>query len=91
MACNGSCTLGRQQQLLRRDLYEKSEHHWNQTVLGLAQNVLKMYHDQDMVTYQECQSNFLSNKEALQQAEAERKRKWEELEAKAKAMRLVEL
>ena len=44
-----------------------------------------------MVTYQECQSNFLSNKEALQQAEAERKRKWEELEAKAKAMRLVEL
>ena len=46
------------------DLYEKSEGHWNATVLGLAQNVLKMYHDSDMATYQDCQANYLSRKEA---------------------------
>jgi len=72
--------------LIYGDLYEKSERHWNQTVLGLAQNVLKMYHDSDTATYQECQSSFLSKKEAQQQAEAERKRKWEELEAKCRTM-----
>jgi serine/threonine-protein phosphatase 2A regulatory subunit B' len=41
--------------LIDGDLYEKSEGHWNATVLGLAQNVLKMYHDSDMATYQDCQ------------------------------------
>jgi len=55
-------------------------------VLGLAQNVLKMYHDSDMATYQECQASYLSKKEAKASAEAERKRKWEVLEAKCKAI-----
>lgn len=72
--------------LIYSDLYEKSEHHWNQTVLGLAQNVLKMYHDSDLGTYQECQSSFLVKKEAQQQAETERRRKWETLEEMCKAM-----
>lgn len=68
------------------DLYEKSEGHWNATVLGLAQNVLKMYHDSDMATYQDCQANFLARKEAKQRLEEDRKRKWAALEAKSKAM-----
>jgi serine/threonine-protein phosphatase 2A regulatory subunit B' len=70
--------------LLYGDLFEKSEGHWNATVLGLAQNVLKMYRDSDMATYQDCQANYLSRKETLQLEEAERKRKWDALEAKCK-------
>ena len=66
--------------------YEKSEGHWNATVLGLAQNVLKMYHDSDMATYQDCQANYLARKEAKQRMELERKRKWAALEAKSKAL-----
>lgn len=66
--------------------YEKSEGHWNATVLGLAQNVLKMYHDSDMATYQDCQANYLARKEAKQRLELERKRKWAALEAKSKAL-----
>jgi serine/threonine-protein phosphatase 2A regulatory subunit B' len=66
--------------------YEKSEGHWNATVLGLAQNVLKMYHDSDMATYQDCQANYLARKEAKLRLEQERKRKWAALEAKSKAL-----
>jgi hypothetical protein len=55
-------------------------------VLGLAQNVLKMYRDSDMATYQECQASYLAKKEARQLEEAERKRKWEALEAQCKNM-----
>jgi len=55
-------------------------------VLGLAQNVLKMYHDSDMATYQDCQANYLARKEAKQRLELERKRKWAALEAKSKAL-----
>jgi len=72
--------------LIYSDLYEKSEHHWNQTVLGLAQNVLKMHHDSDCLTYQECQSSFLAKKEAQQLAETERQQKWEKLEEMCKSM-----
>jgi len=64
--------------------FEKSESHWNATVLGLAQNVLKMYHDSDMATYQDCQANYLTRKEAKKLAEDERKRKWAALEAQHK-------
>mmetsp|Transcript_85656 Transcript_85656/g.171461 ORF Transcript_85656/g.171461 Transcript_85656/m.171461 type:complete len:457 (+) Transcript_85656:88-1458(+) len=72
--------------LIYGDLYEKSEGHWNATVLGLAQNVLKMYHDSDMATYQDCQAKYLQRKEAKAAAESERNRKWEAIEAKCKAM-----
>ena len=68
------------------DLYEKSENHWNATVLGLAVNVLKMYHDSDMQTYQDCQAQYLTRKQEKEDAEKERKRKWEQLDAKVKAM-----
>ena len=68
------------------DLYEKSENHWNATVLGLAVNVLKMYHDSDMATYQDCQAQYLTRKQEKEEAEKERKRKWEQLDAKVKAM-----
>ena len=68
------------------DLYEKSENHWNATVLGLAVNVLKMYHDSDMATYQDCQANYLTKKQEKEDAEKERKRKWEQLDARVKAM-----
>lgn len=55
-------------------------------MLGLAQNVLKMYHDSDMVTYQECQSTYLSKKEAKQKESEDRQLKWAALEAQCKAM-----
>lgn len=45
-------------------LYKNSLGHWNTTVEGLAQNVLKLYMTYDMSLFDECATNFLAKGES---------------------------
>lgn len=44
-------------------LYKNSSGHWNATVEGLAQNVLKMYMEYDLVLYDRCTANYFKDEE----------------------------
>jgi len=60
--------------IIYRPLYKNSAGHWNATVEGLAQNVLKMYMEYDLVLYDKCAKAYYREEE-------EAKRKLEALEA----------
>ena len=52
-------------------LYKNSSGHWNATVEGLAQNVLKMYMEYDLVLYDKCTAAyFLDEEEAKRKLDA---------------------
>jgi len=55
-------------------LYKNSSGHWNATVEGLAQNVLKMYMEYDLALYDKCSTDYFKEQE-------ENKRKVVEVEA----------
>jgi len=61
-------------------LYKNSLGHWNGTVEGLAQNVLKLYMDYDMQQFDKCSSEYLLKMEAQQKEEEEAKQQWQEIE-----------
>jgi len=62
-------------------LYKNSSGHWNATVEGLAQNVLKMYMEYDLTLYDRCQAaHFKLEEETKLKVEAISKR-WSEIEA----------
>ncbi|CAM9837776.1 unnamed protein product [Discosporangium mesarthrocarpum] len=66
-------------------LFDRSTRHWNSTVEGLANNVLKMYSEQDADEYQRCHQQHL-----FLQGEKGRRRKkldehWVRLEELARA------
>ena len=44
-------------------LYKNSSGHWNATVEGLAQNVLKMYMEYDLVLYDQCTTAYFKEEE----------------------------
>merc|ERR1711935_163762 len=44
-------------------LYKNSSGHWNATVEGLAQNVLKMYMEYDLVLYDKCTKSYYREEE----------------------------
>ena len=44
-------------------LYKNSSGHWNATVEGLAQNVLKMYMEYDLVLYDKCTTAYFKEEE----------------------------
>lgn len=70
--------------LIYESLHKNSAEHWNNTVEGLAQNVLKLYMDYDMSLFDRCSTEFLRKK---QQKEDDRKKlnaQWAKLGAMAK-------
>jgi len=60
-------------------LVEKSEKHWNATVEGLATNVLKVYQDFDMKTYNSCKERAEEEASTKIQAEAVTQARWEQI------------
>lgn len=71
--------------LIYGPLYKNSSGHWNATVEGLAQNVLKMYMEYDLVLYDKCTAAyFREEEEAKRKLEAISKR-WDDIEEKALA------
>ena len=64
-------------------LEEKSKGHWNATVQGLAQNVLKMYEGVDITTYTDCVTNRQEKELAKKNELAEVARKWDLIAAEA--------
>jgi len=66
-------------------LYKNSSGHWNATVEGLAQNVLKMYMEYDLVLYDKCTTAyFKEEEEAKRKVEAIADR-WNAIEDQAAA------
>jgi len=64
-------------------LHKNSTGHWNATVEGLAQNVLKMYMEYDLALYDKCaHANHKAEEEAKHKITAIANR-WNEIEAMA--------
>jgi len=73
-------------------LYKNSSGHWNATVEGLAQNVLKMYMEYDLVLYDQCTTAYFKEEEDAKkkiQAIADRWHDIEELAAANKRQRMI--
>lgn len=64
-------------------LYKNASGHWNTTVEGLTQNVLKLYMDYDLALFDRCQSEHAAQEDAKNATEEARKQKWALLEAAA--------
>jgi serine/threonine-protein phosphatase 2A regulatory subunit B' len=62
-------------------LYKNSLGHWNTTVEGLAQNVLKLYMDYDMALFDQCSKEYLLNEQAIANKKEERSDQWKQLES----------
>jgi serine/threonine-protein phosphatase 2A regulatory subunit B' len=58
-------------------LYKNSSDHWNATVEGLAQNVLKMYMEYDLALYDRCSTEYLRLEEEKKRRRSESERRWE--------------
>ena len=68
-------------------LYKNSSGHWNATVEGLAQNVLKMYMEYDLQLYDKCTAaHFREEEEAKKKLQALAD-KWNAIEQMAAAKR----
>lgn len=68
-------------------LYKNSSEHWNATVEGLAQNVLKMYMEYDLSLYDRCSTDCLRIEEEKARKAQESERKWEVVEKMAEKAR----
>jgi len=64
-------------------LYKNSLGHWNGTVEGLAQNVLKLYMDYDMTLFDKCSTEYLKQMEQQEEADTMISKQWEEIETAA--------
>lgn len=65
-------------------LYKNSSGHWNATVEGLAQNVLKMYMEYDLVLYDKCSAAYFKDEEEKKKRAANVSLKWAIVENMAK-------
>ena len=73
-------------------LYKNSSGHWNATVEGLAQNVLKMYMEYDLVLYDQCTTAYFKEEEEAKkkiQAIADRWQAIEKLAASNMSQRMI--
>ena len=70
-------------------LYKNSSEHWNATVEGLAQNVLKMYMEYDLSLYDRCSTDCLRVEEEKMRKLQESEKKWELVEKMAEQARGV--
>jgi len=64
-------------------LYKNSSGHWNATVEGLAQNVLKMYMEYDLVLYDRCTANYFREEEDAKRKLTALEDRWAAIEAVA--------
>jgi serine/threonine-protein phosphatase 2A regulatory subunit B' len=73
-------------------LYKNSSGHWNATVEGLAQNVLKMYMEYDLVLYDQCTTAYFREEEEAKkkiQAIADRWQAIEEMAETNRSQRMI--
>jgi len=70
-------------------LYKNSSGHWNATVEGLAQNVLKMYMEYDLVLYDKCTASYFREEEEAKRKLEAIAEKWESFEKLAIANQAI--
>jgi serine/threonine-protein phosphatase 2A regulatory subunit B' len=68
-------------------LYKNSSGHWNATVEGLAQNVLKMYMEYDLALYDKCTAAYFREEEEAKKKMEALAEKWNAIEQMALAKR----
>ncbi|TMW66658.1 hypothetical protein Poli38472_013970 [Pythium oligandrum] len=61
-------------------LHKNSMGHWNTTVEGLAQNVLKLYMDYDMTLYDQCAKEYATKEQMETEKKEQEKEKWKKIE-----------
>ncbi|CAI5717254.1 unnamed protein product [Hyaloperonospora brassicae] len=66
-------------------LHRNSLGHWNTTVEGLAQNVLKLYMDYDMALYDRCAKDYSLKEQAMADMKEKEREKWRKIEMMAAA------
>lgn len=66
--------------IIYRPLYKKSSGHWNATVEGLAQNVLKMYMEYDLALYDRCNTSYFRVEEETKRKVKAISGRWAEIE-----------
>ncbi|GMF44328.1 unnamed protein product [Phytophthora fragariaefolia] len=64
-------------------LHRNSLGHWNTTVEGLAQNVLKLYMDYDMALYDQCAKEYSLKEQAMADVKDKDQEKWRKIESMA--------
>lgn len=64
-------------------LFRNSLGHWNTTVEGLAQNVIKLYMDYDINLFDKCSSNHTTNEEKEKLKKVDFLKKWEQIQSMA--------
>jgi serine/threonine-protein phosphatase 2A regulatory subunit B' len=64
-------------------LYKNSSGHWNATVEGLAQNVLKMYMEYDLALYDKCTAAYFRQEEEAKKRLEALDAKWRQIEEAA--------
>ena len=64
-------------------LYKNSSGHWNATVEGLAQNVLKMYMEYDLNLYDKCTTAYFKEEEEAKRKIEAISERWAQIEAMA--------
>ena len=67
-------------------LYKNSSGHWNATVEGLAQNVLKMYMEYDLALYDKCTAAYFQDEDEAKKRLEALAEKWHAIEQEAYAM-----
>jgi len=68
-------------------LHKNSSGHWNATVEGLAQNVLKMYMEYDLELYDKCSAAYQHEEEEAKKRLAALNEKWNAIEHLAMSKR----
>jgi len=71
--------------LIYGPLYKNSSGHWNATVEGLAQNVLKMYMEYDLVLYDKCTAAYFRDEEEAKRKLETIAKRWDAIEEEAMA------
>jgi len=61
-------------------LYKNSLGHWNSTVEGLAQNVLKLYMDYDMQMFDKCSTDYLLKTEKMDEEQFDIDKQWAQID-----------
>merc|ERR1712157_456382 len=69
--------------IIYRPLYKNSSGHWNATVEGLAQNVLKMYMDYDLALYDKCNTDYFKDEEEAKPKVEALSERWAQIEEMA--------
>ncbi|KAJ2955412.1 hypothetical protein NQZ79_g8587 [Umbelopsis isabellina] len=64
-------------------LYRNSKNHWNQAILSLVYNALKLFMDINPVLFEECTNTYRLNRQLERKRQKEREELWMHIEEKA--------